>query len=112
MKVLEGSTKVESASLMVAELLLDGNPSLTSSDAMLANDILQLNNDRPKDPGEDHTIHQSVGRDSKRCHVDEHVVVIALQYEEAGGRRWRKPNQGQGQERERSEHPPPGRGGW
>jgi hypothetical protein len=74
MKVLEGSTKVESASLMVAELLLDGNPSLTSSDAMLANDILQLNNDRPKDPGEDHTIHPSLGGYGEGRHVGEDVV--------------------------------------
>ena len=78
MKVLEGSTKVESASLMVAELLLDGNPSLTSSDAMLANDILQLNNDRPKDPGEDHTIHPPQGGDiDGRC-VGKDVVPASV----------------------------------
>jgi hypothetical protein len=44
----------QSVSLMIVdELLLDGNPGLAGSATTLANDILQLNSDRPEDSGED-----------------------------------------------------------
>lgn len=39
--------------MIVDELLLDGNPGLAGSATTLANDILQLNSDRPEDSGED-----------------------------------------------------------
>jgi hypothetical protein len=76
---------MESTSLMVAkELLLDGNPGLASSATTLMNDIMRLNSDWPKDPGEDHTIHLTPVGDNKRCCFGEDVVVkgVALQREE------------------------------
>ena len=42
---------------------------------MLANDIMEINIDPPKDPRENHNIHLSLGWDSEGHHVDKEMVV-------------------------------------
>jgi hypothetical protein len=71
----KGSVEVESVSLTVAKkLFLDSNLVLTNNATTFA-DILQLTDDGPRDPGEDHTIHPPPRWDSEKSHVNEDEVA-------------------------------------
>lgn len=74
----KGSVEVESVSLTVAKkLFLDSNLVLTNNATTFA-DILQLTDDGPRDPGEDHTIHPPQGGDiDGRC-VGKDVVPASV----------------------------------
>jgi hypothetical protein len=79
-ELVELGVEVKGASVLILEeLFLEGEPCLTTRVRLVADDVLELDDDSSVEPGEHHGVHQGPGRGRRGGNIVKDVVVEGVE---------------------------------